>query len=149
MGLPILVMAPEQGEKWEDSQQLAAAASPSPAGLISWQMCLGISNMQRQEDTSKEPEWLGGQNRHVEVPAAHFHSALDPFLFCELPCTNCHVLLTNCCNCRAFVINVFTADLSHHSCINVLINIKQAINDPSNRPAFLKVGSYCCHYISR
>lgn len=48
-------------------------------------------------------------------------------------------LLTNCCNGRAFVIDVFTADLSHHSCINGLINIKQAINDPSGRPAFPKL----------
>lgn len=36
MGLPILVMAPQQVERWEDSHQLTATGSPLPAGLISW-----------------------------------------------------------------------------------------------------------------
>lgn len=67
----------------------------------------------------------------------HFASAqllINPFF--ELPRTDSS--LTNCCKRWAFVIDVFTAYIPHHSCINSLMSNKQAINDPSGRLRFLK-----------
>lgn len=95
----------------------------------------------------KNQSGLKSQDTHMRTACNSVPLSSRPCLVFQL-CTDCHLLLTNCCKCWTFVINVFTAHISHHSCINSLIKIKQAINDSSSRPTFLKVATNCCHYIS-